>query len=523
MAISAVFIVNITQPDKDGVSDLRLVKLDLLGNRSLSTVRYACDLLTRRGVRIDVENLPPADAPTLALLRAADTIACNQLESPAMRALLRMMQPAGIGDVMKALALIRPGAASIGMKETFIRRHRGLEPAPPGHPAIDAVLAGTYGVMLYEDDVMLVAAAMMGGRRAEGDQFRKAVQQCRDDHERLELSRRFLDRCRATGADADYAKHLWVQMAKFNAYSFCRAHAASYAALAYAVAYLKCHWPLEFFTAALNNNQSMYHPRVYVESAKRAGIAFLPPDVNRSDKEFTIEGSAVRVGLDRVEGLGPASIQTILDARARQPFEGLSDFLSRTALGREESRALVLCGAFDWTARKRPTLMMELNLFRPMSRAAGRNETRLLSAGPILPDPPGDYSAMRKYLDERRILGFSTGRHLLALCRPHLAPTSAVSRDLPARLGQTVTIAGLPEAMRTARTRNDKTMTFLTMDDEFGLFEVTIFPDAARSCRPPTGYAPTLVTAAVEAQYDAITLRATHITQQKVHLERLAC
>jgi len=515
--------VMITQLDKDGVEDLRLVKLDLLGNRNLSTVRYAADCLRRRGVEIDIENLPPADPPTIAELRAADTVGCNQLESPAMRSLLKMMQPADVGDVMKVLALIRPGAASIGMKETFIRRHRGLESPPAGPPAVDAILADTYGVMLYEDDVMLVAAAMMGGSLAEGDQFRKAVQNCHDDRSRLELSRRFLSRCRAAGVDLDYAKAMWVQMAKFNAYSFCRAHAASYAALAYAGAYLKRHWPLEFYVAALNNNQSMYHHRVYVEAAKRAGIVFLPPDANRSGSEFTIERGSVRVGLDRIAGLGPATVQAILDARSRRPFENLSDFLARTHLGREEARSLVLCGAFDWTGRKRPTLMMELNLFRPMARACNRNEAKLLSAGPVIPDPPGDYSPLRKYLDERRILGFSTGRHLMAICRPHLADAvDADSRLLAQRAGKTVRIAGLPEAMRTARTRNSEMMMFLTMEDEFGLFEVTVFPDLARRVRPPGRYVPYIITGRVEEQYGATTLTAAEITERKVCLERLA-
>ena len=147
---------------------------------------------------------------------------------------------------MKALALIRPGAASIGMKEAFVRRRHSGNGAvairrAAGRPARRHVLADTYGVMLYEDDVMLVAAALLGGTLAEADRFRKAVQKCRDDAQRLELSREFLARCRDNGVDLEYAKGMWVQMAKFNAYSFCRAHAASYARLAYAGAYLKTH------------------------------------------------------------------------------------------------------------------------------------------------------------------------------------------------------------------------------------------------------------------------------------------
>ena len=537
--------VTITQYDKDGLEDIRLVKLDLLGNRNLSTVRYACDLIRQRGESVDIETLPPDDAGTIELLQAADTVGCNQLESPAMRSLLRMMRPSGVGDVMKVLALIRPGAASIGMKEAFIRRHLRLEAAPLGPPQVEAILRDTYGVMLYEDDVMLVAAAVLGSSLAEGDRFRKGVQKCPDDRRRLELSREFLDRCRRRGIDGDYARDLWVQMAKFNAYSFCRAHAASYAMLAYAAAYLKRHYPLEFWTAALNNNQSMYHPRVYVEGAKRAGIEFLPPDINRSGEEFTIDGGAIRIGLGCVKGLGPAGVGGILEARARRPFDGLGDFLCRAGIARspnrdkwrfgasnaEEARALVLCGAFDWTGRTRPALMMELNLLTALR--VGREARRcsgpaLLAATPVIPDPPGDYSPIRKYLDQRRILGISTGPHLMATLRATLnGSTDTVSRQLPQRIGRRVRIAGLPEAVRTTPTQNGRTMMFLTLDDEFGLFEATVFPDLCRRIsglqaamnggleplRPPNRYRPYIITGKVQDQYGAITITVEDIRE----------
>ncbi|KPK81332.1 MAG: hypothetical protein AMJ81_10675 [Phycisphaerae bacterium SM23_33] len=515
--------VRITHYDKDGVEAAGLVKLDLLGNRNLSTVRQACELLARRGKAVDVEALPPADPATLATLRAGETVGCNQLESPAMRHLLKMLAPSHTRDVMKALALIRPGAASIGMKEVFVRRHRGLERPPPGHPAVDAILADTYGVMLYEDDVMLVAAAMVGGDGAgliQGDRFRRAVQKCRDDRQRLELSREFLTRCRANGVDADFAKSLWVQMAKFNAYSFCRAHAASYAVLAYAGAYLKTHYPLEFWTAALNNNQSMYHPRVYVEQAKRAGIRFLLPDANRSGEEFQVEGGAVRVGLNFVAGLGPAGIETILTARRKCEFAGLTDFLRRAGLEREQARSLVLCGAFDFTGRLRPALMMELDLFfgtRPQPACRGR---ALLPAEPTIPPVAEDYSPARKYADERRIMGISVRQHIMALYRPGLnGAVDADSRRVPGRVGRRVRIAGVLEAARTAPTRTGGTIMFLTMEDEYGLFEVTVLPGAAASRRAVphafNRYGPYIVAGAVENQYGSVTFSAQNVSLWK--------
>jgi len=520
----------ITQYDKDGVEDAGLVKLDLLGNRNLSTIRYACDLVAERaGRRIDVESLPIDDGPTVELLQAGKTVGCNQLESPAMRHLLRMMRPADARDVMKALALIRPGAAGtpaavhrggdpslIGMKETFIRRHRGLEQPPAAPACVASVLAGAYGVMLYEDDVMLAAAAMLGCPLGQADRFRKAVQKCPDDQARLALSRRFLAGCQANGIDLDYAKGMWVQMAKYNAYSFCRAHAASYALLAYAGAYLKAHWPVEFWTAALNNNQSMYHPRVYVEQAKRDGVGFLLPDVNRGGQEFTIDddaSGAIRAGLNLVAGLGPAGIGRIIDARRQGPFEGLSDFLARTRLGDQEVRSLALCGAFDSFGRTRPGLMMELNLSSRLERTGGGDDGRLLRSAPVAPDVAGDYSPLRKYLDQRRILGITVGPHLMALHRPLLAGcVDADSRDIDRRPARRVSLAGLLEARRTTATQDGKAMMFLTLDDEYGLFEVTLFPSVARRARGGfTKHGPYVVTGTVEDQYDSLSITAASV------------
>jgi DNA polymerase III alpha subunit len=478
-----------------------------------------------------MDTIPSDDPATFALLRDANTIGCNQLESPAMRHLLRAMRPKTAADIMKALALIRPGAASIGMKDVFIRRQLGLEKVPPTDPRIDAILGPTHGVMLYEDDVMLVAAALLGEPLSTADRFRKAVQKCRDDTERLALSRDFLDRCRANGVDVRLAADLWVQMAKFNAYSFCRAHAASYARLGYAVAYLKAHHPLEFWAAALNNNQSMYHPRVYVEQAKRAGIRFLLPDINRSGAEFTVEdisggtgfqpvssqpGKAVphiRVGFSRVAGLGPVSVEAILKARGRGPFISLSDLLDRATLGIEEARPLILCGALDSLGPGRSGLMLELRLWRRMRAAHTGGQPALLSTAPAVTTIAEDYSPQRKIHDEREILGISVGEHPLAQWRLSLADkVDSDSRDLPRRIGRTVRLAGMLEADRTVTSAAGRQVQFLTFDDEYGLFEVTALQGRYRtSGRPHIEGRPAIIAGSVQNQYDTIGMEAEEI------------
>ena len=460
--------------------------------------------------------MPPDDAETFELLRRADTVGCNQLESPAMRHLLRAMVPTCAQDIMKALALIRPGAASIGMKDAFIRRQRGLEQPPPTDPRIDPILGNTHGVMLYEDDVMLVAAALLGDSLSQADRFRKAVQKCRDDAQRLALSREFLARCAANGVETRIAAELWVQMAKFNAYSFCRAHAASYARLAYAVAYLKAHHAREFWTAALNNNQSMYHPRVYVEQAKRAGIRFLLPDVNLSGAEFTLEAGAIRAGLSRVAGLGPVSVEAVLSARRDRPFASLSDFLDRARLGLEEARALILCGACDSLADSRSALMLELRLWRAPRAAHAGAQPALLAAAPAVAAIAEDYASDRKIRDERAILGISVGPHPLADWRGRLAQShldiDADSRALPGRVGRRVRLAGLLEAFRPVTGANGRQIQFLTFDDEYGLFEVTVLTDRCR-CRgrPNMDGRPAVILGRVQEQHGTIGVEAEEV------------
>ena len=517
--------VRICQYDKRGVERIGLVKLDLLGNRGLSTVRYTCELIRqRRGEVIDVENLPGTDLATIDLVSRAQTVGCNQLESPAMRHLLKALRPRDIREIGKALALIRPGAASIGMKEIFIRRQRGLEPVARENPTVDAILRSSNGVMLYEDDVMFVAAALLGSSLPEGDQFRKAIQKCRNDRQRLELSREFLGRCRGRGLDLEYAKSMWVQMAKFNEFSFCRAHAASYALLAYGGAYLKGHYPLEFWTAALSNNQSMYHPRVYVEQAKRAGISFLGPDINLSAEEFCIEGQDIRVGLNMIDCLGPVSVETILQVRKERAYRDLTDFLRRTGLEREKARSLILCGAFDGTGRSRPGLMMEMELwFSGKPERADRGEPLIL-AEPSIPEGLRDYSRQRKYAEEWNILGISTGEHIMAVHRPGLAGLVDIKSGQLARcVGRRVRIAGVLEAQRHTRTQNGRLMSFLTLDDEDGLFEVTVFPQARRAVvKSLDKYGPYLVTGRIEEQYDSITVSAESVRLHKSCSLRMA-
>lgn len=472
--------VIVTQYDKDSVELAGLVKIDLLGNRALSTIRETVDIVERTtGERIDTERLP-VDAKTLALVQEGRTLGCNQLESPAMRALLRMMRPVGPKGLMQALALIRPGAASMGMKERFVRRARGLEAWTP-----NGLFDDTHGIMLYEDDAMIAAAALAGCTLAEGDRFRRRVQKLKTDEERLAVSKEFLDRC----ADRELAKLMWIQMAKFNEFSFCRAHAASYGVLAWASAWLAAHRPVAHWVGALNNNQGLYDARVYLEQAKREGIRVLLPCVQKSGVEFKEEGGAIRVGLNRIFGLERREMDAIF---AERPFESLGDLLIRINISRPSMRNLILCGAMDWTGIPRPRLLM-------MARSGLRDTPEIR-----------DFTEEEKFARELEILGLSARRHILS----YLATERGTdSRDLERLVGRRVRLTGIMATSRLTVTAREEPMEFLTLEDEHGLFEVVLFPRTFLRYRSLIGtLGPYEVEGRVEGRHDVIAVNAERIT-----------
>ena len=475
--------VIVTQYDKDTVEAAGLVKIDLLGNRALSTIRETVEIVERTsGVRLDVEALP-VDEPARRLLREARTLGCNQLESPAMRSLIRMMRPVDAKGLMKALALVRPGAAAGGMKEAFVRRERGLEHVPPR-----GLLPDTHEIMLYEDDAMLVASALAGLSLAEGDRFRRRVQKLRTDEERLAVSREFLGLAVRHGTPPAVAKDLWIQMAKFTEFSFCRAHAASYGVLAWASVWLAAHHPVAHWVAALNNNQGLYDARVYLEQAKREGIAVRLPCTQASGVDFTEERGAIRVGLGRIFGIEQREIAQILEAR---PFSSLGDFLARTKVSAPSLRSLVHCGALDWTGLPRPRILMS-------ARARGLDT-------PAIPD----FAEEEKFSRELGILGLSARRHILSYLAP---PRDFDSRGLEASAGRRVRLLGIMATSRIAETARSEPMEFVTMEDEHGLFEVVLFPPVFRRCRAYIGtLGPYEVVGKVESRYDVTAVTAESV------------
>ena len=502
----------ITQYDKHAIETVGLVKFDILGNRALSSMNQAIGIVKdTKGVSLDTKTFPDSDKRISRMLAAGNTIGINQLESPAMRSLLRQTKPGSRKNLMQTLALIRPGAAALGMKTSFIRRARGLEPVPHIHPALNNILRETYGIMLYEDDALFTAAALAGLSLEQADHFRRAVSKCGNDSNKLLLADRFLGLCEKNGVDGRLAGEMWTQMAKFNSYSFCRAHAASYANLAWTNTYLKCRYPLEFWTAALNNNEGMYDRWVYIEEIKRSGITILPPCINRSEEDFTVEHRSIRTGLNTVRILSARSRDSIY---ANRPFENTADLVARSRIQLREGKNLILSGALDFTGLTRPDLTKQLqDCF-----AAGK---LLRGCRPLmnLPVPqtektPAAYPEAIRLKDEWHTLGFSLHKHPVACIRPLLKSKGAhTSRDIPRRINRRTTLCGIPAAARKIRKYNGYDC-FLTLSDEHGLFE-TIIPSRLYKKRRhlfiENGSGFFYVTGKVKSYYDALSVRAESI------------
>ena len=554
----------ITQYEAEAVEGLGLVKMDILAQRSLSIIATAVrEIEKNHGIRIDPQAIDDGDEATAAMLQRGDTFGCFQIESPGMRNLLKMMGARRRMDVILGLSLIRPGPASSGMKDRFVRRRRGMEPPEYLHPALREVLGDTYGVMLYQEDVIRVAHAAAGFTLAEGDRLRKDLAGGPAAPRVEEWRERFVRGAIAGGASRERAETLWDRMANFAAYSYCKAHACTYGEISYRAVYLRARWPAEFAAAILANQAGYYERRVYLEDARRHGCPILGPDVNTSGIEPATElvpvsspprerrvipgiataspqrKVAVRLGLMDVRGLTERAMREIVASRqAGGPYRSVADLAARVHLSREEAENLALAGAMDSLAANRPQALWQVHELE----SAPRGSTPLLGAVEDLAQPPAapalpDYSPLQKLLLEEHLLGMTPSANPMAVYRSaecgmrnaeltadnnftsstprerRVMPTLRL-RDLAKCAGREVTVAGILFAERRARTRNGQFMKFISLEDETGVVEAVLLPDAyQRLGGRLTTRGPYLVTGTVENHLGAISLIVTELAR----------
>jgi DNA-directed DNA polymerase III PolC len=545
--------VVVTQFEMRAIEAIGLVKMDLLGNRALTEIGDCIELVARhRGVVVDADRIADDDPMTAARVSSGETLNCFQLESPAMRHLLRMLRARNLEDTIAAVALIRPGpAGSSGVegrdrntKETFCRRQRGLEPAAYLHPRLEPVLRDTHGLMLYEEDVMRAAAAMAKLTLAQGDDLRRAIGHARGDEEFRALERGFVGHCAHAGVDEISARAVWRDLTRFAAYAFCRAHAAGYGTLGWQAAYLKSHFPTEYAVAILNHHAGMYPTWVHVEDLRQQRVRFLAPSALRSSWDSTLEAAAVpaaaaggararamtgavRVGLSRIAGLSTSTGERIVEERARRSFASLADFLDRTRPSIDEVEALILSGALDFTGRTRPSLLLEARVTTalgaaPRRRAATSRAAALVAADgtAVMPDAAAplatpelpEFDLAERVRGEMRATGLWFAAHPLdALVAPEGRAGTVRAAALPSYAGRRVAIAGLPCAMRRIETRGGGVMLFLTVADRSGLAECVLFPDAYRAFAAEARSSAVRVEGYVDETLDSVTLTVENL------------
>ena len=361
--------VIVAQFDKDDVETLGLVKMDILGLKMHSAIAEAvASIAARTGERIDPWTLPRDDPEVYKLIREARTVGVFQLESSGQRNLATRLRERDFEDVIAAISLFRPGPLQAEMIGPFIRRRHGKEPAAVLHAAMWPALQRTYGVILYQEQVIEVASAIAGFSLSEGDMLRRAMTHDRSMEEMDELGRLFVEKAVANGVERATAEDVFRQLRGFAAYGFNKAHAACFAVVCNASAWLKAHYPAEFFCGILNNwPMGFYSPRVVLNDARRWPLAIRPLDVNLSEPGFSPEddGRALRVGLNYVKEMSGGAIRAIVAQRAPEnggPYRSLGDFCERTRVSVEIVENLVRVGAFDALGVRREELLVQVPL-----------------------------------------------------------------------------------------------------------------------------------------------------------------
>lgn len=469
----------VVQWDKDDCADLGIVKVDLLGLGMLAAIEEALPLIRdNEGVEVDLAHLPPDDPKVYGMLREADTVGVFQLESRAQMASLPRHAPRCFYDIVVQVAIIRPGPIVGGMVRPFFDRHRGAAPVEYPHPCLEPILKRTLGVPLFQEQLLRIAMTAAGFTGGQAEELRRAMGFKRS-RERMEaIERRLREGMAARGIDAVAQENIVKAITSFALYGFPESHAASFALIAYASAFLRAHHPTAF-TAALLNAWPMgfYHPATIVQDAQRHGVEVRPIDVSRSGWKCRWEEGAVRLGLRFVKGLRSSMGLAIEAEQARGPFGGLEDFTRRCGPPAEELDRLAFAGAlasFDLT--RRAALWQAARVARP--------------AGPLLEDLPGDPSCslpemmpLEETVADYEATEMTTGPHLVAHLRAELAgkrilPTARL-REL--RDGRRVRTAGMVVVRQRPATANG--FVFLTLEDETGMAQAIIRPDLFRRQR----------------------------------------
>lgn len=424
-----------------------------------------------------LDAIPDGDPQTAEVVERGRTIGCFQIESPGMRATLKEIHARTVDDIMAALALYRPGPLTGGLKDAFVARYRGLEAAAYPHPALQPLLQDTYGVILYQEQVLRIAHELAGFSLAEADLLRRAMSHFDPGKQMQVLQQRFVAGAyERSGVPEQVAGRVWEMMAAFAGYGFPKAHAASYARVSWQSAWCKTHHPALFMAAVLANWGGYYSQRVYLTEARRMGLALRPPQVNYAVPEFSVrylEGSPVLfMGLNQVRELTRRTQNRILRYR---PFTSFMDFLARLDPRPQEAENLVRAGALEGFGSI-PALL------RQLERGGWRGGQLPLFA--LETSSGEDWTLAEKAAAQEQLLGASLVAHPLELQAAQIASSGALTTvEAAAKLGQRVRVAGMRQTWRRSRTTAGDYIYFMALEDLEGMLDVVILGEVYRRNR----------------------------------------
>lgn len=501
--------------DMTMVAKIGLLKTDFLGLRTLTVIDDCIKMVQRnRGITIDLDSIPFDDEKALKLLQAGDTAGVFQLESNGMRQLLKDLKPERFEDLIPVVALFRPGPLGSGMVSDFVDRKRGRKPVEHIHPKCEPILEDTYGILLYQEQVMRIAMELASFPVVEADTLRSAMG--KKKHDKIaQLRPVFIEGAVKNGVEQKDAETIYDLMANFGSYGFNKSHTTCYAVIAYQTAYLKANYSAEYMAALLTSiMDTKSKVAMYVDDCRHMKLTILPPDINKSEVAFSVEpstsssrpgsaqaghGGDIRFGLEAIKNVGRGVIEDILAARNEEgDFRSLHEFCRRvcdSSVTRSAVECLVKAGAFDSINKNRAQLLFVVE--DAMGRAARERRDRLNGQVSLFGNAPEESSAEPENLPnvtelsrdemlamEKDLLGLYLSDHPLLQYRDTLEKVvSATSEDLKDKAErEEVTVGGVIARVRKLTTKKNEPMAFVTVEDFEGPIDVTVFPDAYKEC-----------------------------------------
>ncbi|KFG76319.1 DNA polymerase III subunit alpha [Streptomyces mutabilis] len=478
------------QFDKDDVEDLGLLKLDVLGVRMQSAMAHAVAEVKRvSGAEVDLDAVPEGDPATYRMIRSAETLGCFQIESPGQRDLVGRLQPSTFHDLVVDISLFRPGPVAADMVRPFIEARHGRAPVRYPHEDLAEPLEGTYGVVVFHEQIIDIVAIMTGCGRGEADRVRRGLS---DPESQGRIKVWFAQHATANGYDAETIQRTWEIVEAFGSYGFCKAHAVAFAVPTYQSAWLKAHHPAAFYAGLLTHDPGMYPKRLLLADARRRGVPILPLDVNKSGVAHRVElvsesrrseGAAwgLRLALSDVHGISEAEAERIAEG---QPYASLLDFWERARPSRPLAGRLAQVGALDAFGANRRDLQLHLTELH-RGAGGGRGDQLPLSGGRRTASAGlPDLTSAEKLSAELGVLSMDASRNLMDDHRSFLRELGVVSakRLREARHGETVLVAGAKAATQTPPVRSGRRVIFSTLDDGSGLVDLAFFDDSHDAC-----------------------------------------